>query len=302
VKHGSYLPDPLEGIEISGELSSDAKLEPLRKLSLAVGFKTIDPEKALKQASTVDRITALLSEEASDSLEKWLPVIKKAKAIDWSLAVDSDSSRFEPLILEIVSLSNQEKFQNYSFSLNSNFVQDYRKLASFLGKKGLPTPIHIRYQENRGEAPLLSSAVLLGSLLCDGIGDSLQLDSSQSLYERMRSAYNVLQGSRVRTSKTEYISCPSCGRTQFELQTTTERIRQKTSHLKGVKIAVMGCIVNGPGEMADADFGYVGTGSKKVSLYVGKECVERNISEENAVSRLVALIKDQNRWVDAPSS
>jgi (E)-4-hydroxy-3-methylbut-2-enyl-diphosphate synthase len=102
----------------------------------------------------------------------------------------------------------------------------------------------------------------------------------------------------LRISKTEFISCPSCGRTQFNLQTTTERIKQKTGHLKGVKIAIMGCIVNGPGEMADADFGYVGTGPKKINLYVGKEIVERNIPEELADEKLIELIKQQGKWVE----
>ena len=103
--------------------------------------------------------------------------------------------------------------------------------------------------------------------------------------------YNILQATRTRISKTDYISCPSCGRTLFNLQTTTERIKSKTDHLKGVKIAIMGCIVNGPGEMADADFGYVGAGPKKVNLFVGKECVERNITEDLADGRLIELIK-----------
>jgi (E)-4-hydroxy-3-methylbut-2-enyl-diphosphate synthase len=114
----------------------------------------------------------------------------------------------------------------------------------------------------------------------------------------LRFSYNLLQATRLRISKTEFISCPSCGRTQFNLQTTTERIKQMTGHLKGVKIAIMGCIVNGPGEMADADFGYVGTGPKKINLYVGKEIVERNIPEELADEKLIELIKQQGKWVE----
>jgi len=114
----------------------------------------------------------------------------------------------------------------------------------------------------------------------------------------LRFSYNLLQATRLRISKTEFISCPSCGRTLFNLQTTTERIKAKTGHLKGVKIAIMGCIVNGPGEMADADFGYVGSGPQKVNLFVGKECVERNVLEAEADVRLVELIKKYNRWVE----
>jgi (E)-4-hydroxy-3-methylbut-2-enyl-diphosphate synthase len=138
----------------------------------------------------------------------------------------------------------------------------------------------------------------LGALLCDGIGDSLQIDSDLPAVDAVRLSYNILQAARLRMSKTEFISCPSCGRTLFNLQTTTERIKSRMSHLKEVKIAIMGCIVNGPGEMADADFGYVGSGPGKISLYVGKECVERNIPDSQADERLIQLIKMQGKWVD----
>jgi (E)-4-hydroxy-3-methylbut-2-enyl-diphosphate synthase len=111
-------------------------------------------------------------------------------------------------------------------------------------------------------------------------------------------AYRILQGARLRTTRTEYISCPSCGRTLFDLEETTAKIKQRTEHLKGVKIAVMGCIVNGPGEMADADFGYVGAGPGVVSLYVGKDVVERRVPEAEAPDRLVDLIRDRGRWIE----
>jgi (E)-4-hydroxy-3-methylbut-2-enyl-diphosphate synthase len=113
-------------------------------------------------------------------------------------------------------------------------------------------------------------------------------------------AFSILQATRTRISRTEYISCPSCGRTLFDLQETTEKIRARTSHLKGVKIAIMGCIVNGPGEMADADFGYVGSGPGRITLYKGKEVVKRNVNSEVAVEELINLIKASNAWVDEP--
>jgi (E)-4-hydroxy-3-methylbut-2-enyl-diphosphate synthase len=113
-------------------------------------------------------------------------------------------------------------------------------------------------------------------------------------------SFGILQASRTRISKTEYISCPSCGRTLFDLQETTAKIRAVTNHLKGVKIAVMGCIVNGPGEMADADFGYVGSGPGKITLYRGKEVVKRNVPEDVAVDELISLLKDSNVWVETP--
>ncbi|MBL7686377.1 MAG: flavodoxin-dependent (E)-4-hydroxy-3-methylbut-2-enyl-diphosphate synthase, partial [Deltaproteobacteria bacterium] len=129
----------------------------------------------------------------------------------------------------------------------------------------------------------------------------LQLDSSFApLNDSVHLAYNILQAARQRVTKTEFIACPSCGRTLFDLQTTTARIKKITSHLKGVKIAIMGCIVNGPGEMADADFGYVGGGPNHIHLYVGKECVEKNVPQEIADQKLVELIKSHGRWVDAP--
>ena len=145
---------------------------------------------------------------------------------------------------------------------------------------------------------LLTSSRVLGSLLCDGIGDAVLLRSEEAPSQSLRLVYNILQASGVRIFKTDYVACPSCGRTLFNLQETTARIKSSTSHLKGVRIAVMGCIVNGPGEMADADFGYVGGAPGKVNLYVGKTAVKFNIPEGEAVERLVDLIKEHGRWVE----
>ena len=148
------------------------------------------------------------------------------------------------------------------------------------------------------EASLLDASVRLGGLLCDGIGDLVSLRSDASASATVDLAYRVLQGARQRTTRTEYISCPSCGRTLFDLEETTAKIKAVTDHLSGVKIAVMGCIVNGPGEMADADFGYVGSGVGQVTLYVGKEVVARAVPEAEATDRLVDLIRDHGQWVD----
>jgi (E)-4-hydroxy-3-methylbut-2-enyl-diphosphate synthase len=145
---------------------------------------------------------------------------------------------------------------------------------------------------------LLTSATVFGSLLCDGIGDAILLRSEEAPGQSLRLAYNILQAAGVRIFKTDYVACPSCGRTLFNLQETTARIKAATSHLKGVRIAVMGCIVNGPGEMADADFGYVGGAPGKVNLYVGKQAVKFNIPEGEAVARLVDLIRENNRWIE----
>jgi (E)-4-hydroxy-3-methylbut-2-enyl-diphosphate synthase len=145
---------------------------------------------------------------------------------------------------------------------------------------------------------LLNSATNVGALLCDGIGDAILIQGEEAPGQSLRLAYNILQAAGTRIFKTDYVACPSCGRTLFDLQKTTGRIRNATNHLKGVKIAIMGCIVNGPGEMADADFGYVGGAPGKINLYVGKKAVKFNIPEAEAVDRLVDLIRDHGRWID----
>jgi (E)-4-hydroxy-3-methylbut-2-enyl-diphosphate synthase len=145
---------------------------------------------------------------------------------------------------------------------------------------------------------LLTASTNIGSLLCDGIGDAILVQGEEAPGQALRLSYNVLQAAGSRIFKTDYVACPSCGRTLFNLQTTTAKIKAATSHLKGVKIAIMGCIVNGPGEMADADFGYVGGAPGKVNLYVGKTAVKFNIPEAEAVDRLKDLIREHGKWVD----
>ena len=150
------------------------------------------------------------------------------------------------------------------------------------------------------ETTLLKAASNIGSLLCDGIGDAILVQGEEAPGQSLRLSYNILQAAGVRIFKTDYVACPSCGRTLFDLQETTAKIRAATGHLKGVRIAVMGCIVNGPGEMADADFGYVGGAPEKINLYVGKEPVKFNIPQDEAVERLIDLIKEHDSWVDPP--
>ena len=186
-----------------------------------------------------------------------------------------------------------------------NLVSGYRELVLYISTLGILSPIWIRNNENSNlfteddsfSARLLDSSILSGSLLCDGIGDILSVEHTGSLDRNRGLTYNILQGARARISKTEFIACPSCGRTLFDLQSTTHRVKQATGHLKGVTIAVMGCIVNGPGEMADADFGYVGSGPGKIDLYVGKNRVKSAISENDAVDQLVQLIQEEDKWI-----
>lgn len=178
---------------------------------------------------------------------------------------------------------------------NPESVHAVRALAARLRAAGDASPIWLESFEDN---PTVETAAVLGSLICDGLGDIVSVARAPLSNAGITFAYNLLQACGNRITKTEYVSCPSCGRTLFDLQTTTERIKAKTGHLKGVKIAIMGCIVNGPGEMADADFGYVGGGPGKINLYVGKTCVEKSIPMAEADQRLIDLIKTHGRWVD----
>jgi (E)-4-hydroxy-3-methylbut-2-enyl-diphosphate synthase len=189
---------------------------------------------------------------------------------------------------------------------SSHAVGEYRQLAAALHRTGSRAPVWIRNTaatavqgDNSFLSKLLEASFLTGSLLCDGLGDFVSIETESDPIRATKLAYNVLQGAGARISKTEFVACPSCGRTLFDLQTTTQRIRAQTGHLKGVKLAIMGCIVNGPGEMADADFGYVGGAPGKINLYVGKNCVQYNIPQAEADARLIALIKEHGKWIDA---
>ncbi len=184
----------------------------------------------------------------------------------------------------------------------------YRALAEALRSLGLRAPLWIRNTAATQVSPgpdflsrLLDASILTGTLLCDGLGDLVSVETEPDAVRALKLSYNILQGAGTRSVKTEFVACPSCGRTLFDLQTTTQRIRARTGHLKGVKIAIMGCIVNGPGEMADADFGYVGGAPAKINLYVGKQCVQYNIPQAEADDRLVALIKEHGKWVEPPA-
>jgi (E)-4-hydroxy-3-methylbut-2-enyl-diphosphate synthase len=157
-----------------------------------------------------------------------------------------------------------------------------------------PSPL-----ERAGVRLQLNAATDLGALLVDGFGDGIWIDAPQLPAKIITStAFGILQATRSRISKTEYISCPSCGRTLFDLMETTQMIRSRTSHLKGLKIGIMGCIVNGPGEMADADYGYVGSGPGKVTLYRGKEAVKKNITSVNALDELIGIIREDGNWIE----
>jgi len=188
--------------------------------------------------------------------------------------------------------------------VNLPAITAFRLLAAKLKKLGRNNPILLKDCINFEPVPLepkialLRASVVIGALLADGIGDAILVRGEAGGGQSLRLAYNILQAAGCRSFKTDYVACPSCGRTLFNLQTVTARIKARTEHLKGVKIAIMGCIVNGPGEMADADFGYVGGAPNKINLYVGKTPIKFNIPEAEAVERLVDLIKEHNKWVE----
>ena len=184
-------------------------------------------------------------------------------------------------------------------------VGEARLFAARLKELNCDAPIWLKFDRSKAtnadgdEMSLLSEAsIYLGSLLVDGIGDMASVEISQDPDKNAQYALAILQGARARRSKAEYIACPSCGRTLYDIQSAVAKIQDATSHLKNVTIAVMGCIVNGPGEMADADFGYVGGAPGKINLYKNKKCVEVNIPQEESIERLVALIKSEGKWVE----
>jgi (E)-4-hydroxy-3-methylbut-2-enyl-diphosphate synthase len=213
-------------------------------------------------------------------------------------------------------IKNQNTLVLILESNNKNSFADQRAAFFKLMNSGNNVPVIIKksYKENNLEDLQLKSSCDLGGLFLDGMGDGIWIENLSALPRRqagdrqetgnideqeiINTSFGILQASRVRTSKTEYISCPGCGRTLFDLQKTTKEIRERTSHLKNLKIGIMGCIVNGPGEMADADYGYVGAGPGKITLYKNREVVKKNIPEENAVEELIQLIKDSGDWTE----
>jgi len=203
--------------------------------------------------------------------------------------------------MEFLRIFEVENFNQVVLSMKASnvrvVIESTRLLVERMAQENMHYPLHLGVTEaGEGEDGRIKSAVGIGSLLTDGIGDTIRVSLTEPPEAEIPVALNILQACRLRMSKPEYISCPSCGRTQFDLQTTAAKIRERTSHLTGLKIGIMGCIVNGPGEMADADYGYVGAGPGKITLYKQREVVKRNIPEEQAVEELINLIKENGDW------
>ncbi|MBR6445184.1 MAG: (E)-4-hydroxy-3-methylbut-2-enyl-diphosphate synthase [Prevotella sp.] len=202
--------------------------------------------------------------------------------------------------MEFLRICQREKFDDVVVSIKASntvvMVHSVRLLVKAMDAEDMHYPLHLGVTEaGEGEDGRIKSAVGIGALLADGIGDTIRVSLSEEPEAEIPVAYAILQAARLRITKTEYISCPGCGRTLYNLQETIARVKAATSHLVGLKIAIMGCIVNGPGEMADADYGYVGAGPGRISLYKGKECVEKNIPEAEAVERLLQLIETNQK-------
>ncbi|MGY8697458.1 MAG: (E)-4-hydroxy-3-methylbut-2-enyl-diphosphate synthase [bacterium] len=249
--------------------------------------------------------------------EKILPLINNLKKYGCALRIgtnhgslsDRVMNRFgdnsEGMVesaLEYLRILRKHNFEETVLSMKSSnplvMIQAYRQLVQVMDREDMYYPLHLGVTEAGNELDgRIKSAVGIGTLLCDGLGDTIRVSLTEASVNEIPVAQSILQSTRSRIYNTDFISCPSCGRTFFDLESTTSQIKARTSHLKGVKIAIMGCVVNGPGEMADADFGYVGAGPGKINLYHGQTCVERNIPSAQAVERLIELIKEQGKWV-----
>jgi len=263
--------------------------EIIKKLQNA-GISVIST-KSFESAANVMSISQAI-QLLNSNAKKELFTIPLAKPVD------------EPLIIKIEDEDDSEwlnlKKLNPSFILlkpKNNRLHYARKFFNWLQDNDLQIPVILNFDYDCSEADLtIRAAAECGSLFCDGLGNGLYIEGPYEKELLRTLSFNILQAARMRSFKTDFISCPSCGRTLFDLQDVTKRIQSRTAHLPGVKIAIMGCIVNGPGEMADADFGYVGSKPGKIDLYVGKTCVEKDIDFADADERLIDLIKSHGRW------
>ncbi len=224
--------------------------------------------------------------------EAWMPPSGWPRGVARIVLVDTDDPGPAPILSG--DETDRPRCVLLSGSDGDRILFTARRLAA--ERPGIPLLIRLP-PEPPGDPHTVNASIALGSPLIDGIGDGAVV-AAEDLAAETHLAFGVLQATGARTTRTDYVACPSCGRTLFDLQTTTARIRSRTDHLVGVRIAIMGCIVNGPGEMADAHFGYVGGAPGQVNLYVGKECVERAVPEAQADERLIALIKSRGRWVE----
>lgn len=271
---------------------------------LFVGDKTVDFEIPGTLGIICNHSTWL----ANRGRERCFPFIRAAEYVQgvekssqlnvvYACLKDVDDRLLEALSRDTTAVLMIDTYNRHGYA-------EQRRLFMELINKGCQCPVIVgrAYGNLTPEQLQLYAATDIGGLLIDGLGDGVFIAAENCGPDKLvnDTAFNILQATRTRISKTEYISCPSCGRTLFDLQETTAKIRSRTNHLKGVKIAIMGCIVNGPGEMADADYGYVGSGPGRITLYRGKEVVKRNVPTPQAVDELISLIREDGAWVEEP--
>ncbi|RLD80145.1 MAG: 1-hydroxy-2-methyl-2-(E)-butenyl 4-diphosphate synthase, partial [Bacteroidetes bacterium] len=276
-------------IWLRGDLSPDylfvgnSKFEnfPLNELKIISNYKNW--KNNLNEFPYFNSLADYLKSERKSNSINFISVINDLDTLKLLKSVESDKT--------IVLILNSE---------NKNSFADKRAFIQWLINENLKFPVvsFNKYDDAINEDFQIKAAADNGPLLIDGLIDGIMLTNKNLFISSVNFSFGILQASRSRTSKTEYISCPSCGRTLFDIQDVTREIKERTSHLKELKIGIMGCIVNGPGEMADADYGYVGTGIGKVSLYKGQNIVKKNIISKNAVNELIQLIKQNDDWLD----
>jgi (E)-4-hydroxy-3-methylbut-2-enyl-diphosphate synthase len=308
---------PAEGLLVRVDTPSDLAVlaDSVRKTPLPVAFLAIEAGALLTAADIAPMLLAeggrimLVRRFGANDTDLLTEFVGTVRAKGHFLAAEIQPEHFRAYADTLQRLGDANLLFTLSAlpaqSLATHATGAYRRLVEQLRAAGSKAPVWIRnttatavHGDSSFLSKLLEASFLTGSLLCDGLGDLISIETETDVVRATKLAYNVLQGAGARISKTEFVACPSCGRTLFDLQSTTQRIRAQTGHLKGVKLAIMGCIVNGPGEMADADFGYVGGAPGKINLYVGKNCVQYNIPEAEADARLIALIREHGKWVD----
>jgi (E)-4-hydroxy-3-methylbut-2-enyl-diphosphate synthase len=269
---------------------------------------------------TVDYSPAEIEEELAAIEKELLPVIRACKERDIAMRIgvnhgslaerltvmygDTPEGMVESAI-EYIQICERHDYRNLVISLKASRVpvmlQANRLMARRMAELGMDYPLHLGVTEaGDGQYARIKSTTGIGTLLAEGLGDTIRVSLAEDPIEELPVCYDILQALGLRRTKTEFIACPSCGRTKFDLPTVLAQVKAATGHLAGLNVAVMGCIVNGPGEMADADYGYVGKAGGKISLYRQREEVKTGIPQERGVEELIALIKSDGRWVEPP--
>jgi (E)-4-hydroxy-3-methylbut-2-enyl-diphosphate synthase len=313
-----YRDAPLEGLIVPLEHLGEAEWKDLQ--ALYEGLETVLPALAIELGEAID-IADLEALEWPKGIARWVWIQRIGRDDSlYAMELLSFSQRHGALLVldveadafvdELSALLAAAPAKDLILAVHPGEdshhpLAAYRKVAEAARVAGLQVPLWIRntaenaihLQATFGDR-LMEASMLSGALLCDGLGDGISIETENLLDKSTLLAYTILQGARARISRTEFVACPSCGRTLFDLQEVTQKIRSRTDHLKGVTIAIMGCIVNGPGEMADADFGYVGGAPGRINLYVGKECVKYNVPAAEALDRLIDIIREHGKWID----